>query len=214
MERKTKFLGIYIDENLLFKDHVLYVKGKLSRSLGILYKSRKFFDSETLLMLYNSFIYPHFTYCVSVWGNTCKSYLSPILSLQDRAVRLISGAKKDHDMCNLYEKHKLLRFSKIYLYSVECFMYKYHHNLLPKVFDKFFILNSDIHQHDTKSKQLLHVPLAHCEARSISVRISGVKCFNYFFSKVILSTSLFQYKRDLKVFLHANDIKRVLDPPK
>ena len=75
MVKKTKFLGVYIDENLLFKDHIMYVKGKISRSLGILYKSRKYFDSETLLMLYNSFIYPHFTYCLSVWGNTCKSYL-------------------------------------------------------------------------------------------------------------------------------------------
>ena len=92
--KKTKFLGVYIDQNLLFRDHILYVKGKISRSLGILYKCQKYFDSETLLMLYNSFIYPHFTYCVSVWGNTYKTYLSPIISLQDRAVRLISRAKK------------------------------------------------------------------------------------------------------------------------
>lgn len=214
MERKTKFLGIYIDENLLFKDHVMYVKGKLSRSLGILYKSKKFFDSETLLMLYNSFIYPHFTYCLAVWGNTCRSYLSPIISLQDKAIRLISGAKRDHDMSTLYNKYKLLEFGRIYLYSVQCFMYKFHHNLLPKVFDNFFIRNSEVHQRDTKSRQLLHVPLAHCEARSISVLISGVKCFNYFYNKLVLSTSLFQYKRNLKVFLHVNDIKRVLDSPK
>ena len=92
--KKTKFLGVYIDQNLLFRDHILYVKGKISTSLGIFYKCQKYFDSETLLMLYNSFIYPHFTYCVSVWGNTYKTYLSPIISLQDRAVRLISRAKK------------------------------------------------------------------------------------------------------------------------
>ena len=103
MVKKSKFLGVYIDENLLFKDHILYVKGKISRSLGILYKARKFFVSETLLMLYNSFIFPHFTYCLSVWGNTCKSYLSPIISLQDRAIRLISEVKKGHDMPVLYE---------------------------------------------------------------------------------------------------------------
>ena len=43
MERKTKFLGVIIDENLLFRDHIKYVKGKISRSLGILYKCRKYF---------------------------------------------------------------------------------------------------------------------------------------------------------------------------
>jgi hypothetical protein len=102
MEKKTKFLGVIIDENLLFKNHILYVKGKISRSLGILYKCRKYFDSDTLLMLYNSFVYPHFTYCLAVWGNTCKSYLTPLISLQNRAIRLISGVKKDHDMPTLY----------------------------------------------------------------------------------------------------------------
>ena len=214
MVKKTKFLGVYIDENLLFKDHILYVKGKISRSLGILYKSRKFFDSETLLMLYNSFIYPHFTYCLSVWGNTCKSYLSPIISLQDRAVRLISGAKKGHDMPVLYEKHKLLDFNQIYLYSVQCFMFKYHHDKLPKVFDKFFVRNSDIHERDTKSRPLFHVPLCHCEARCISIYISGVKCYNYLYDKLSLSTSLYQYKMNLKIFLRENNITKVLNSPK
>ena len=104
-------------------------------------------------MLYNSFIYPHFTYCLSVWGNTCKSYLSPIISLQDRAVRLISGAKKGHDMPVLYEKHKLLDFTQIYLYSVQCFMFKYHHDKLPKVFDKF-LFEIQIFMNETQNLDL------------------------------------------------------------
>ena len=214
MERKTKFLGVIIDENLLFRDHIKYVKGKISRSLGILYKCRKYFDSDTLLMLYNSFVYPHFTYCLSVWGNTCKSYLSPILSLQDRAVRLISGVKRDHEMPILYEKHGLLPFHKIYVYSVQCFAYKFHHDTLPEIFRKFFIRNSDVHQINTKSKSLLHVPICRSESRSISVSFSGVRCYNHLYNQLPLNTVLYQYKMNLKIYLRTNDLKNILDSPK
>ena len=214
LEKKTKFLGVYIDQNLLFRDHILYVKGKISRSLGILYKCQKYFDSETLLMLYNSFIYPHFTYCVSVWGNTYKTYLSPIISLQDRAVRLISRAKKSADMPTLYMKHNLLDLFKIYLYSIQRFMFKYHHAMLPNVFDKFFLRNSDVHQRNTKSSSLFHLPICHTEARSISVCLSGVKCYNYLFDKLPLSMTLIQYKIILKTYLREFDLEKVLNPPK
>ena len=129
MGKKTKFLGVIIDENLLFKNHILYVKGKISRSLGILYKCRKYFDSDTLLMLYSSFVYPHFTYCLSVWGNTCKTYLKPP----------VSGVKKDHDMAILFEKYKLLPFHKIYMYFVQCFDFKFNHIVLPEIFKTFLL---------------------------------------------------------------------------
>ena len=63
---KTKFLGVMIDEHLTFAPHVQYMKGNISKSLGILYKCKKIFNQDTLLTLYNSFIYPYLT--VSLYG--------------------------------------------------------------------------------------------------------------------------------------------------
>ena len=39
-ENVTKFLGVLIDENLPWKQHANYVNTKISKSIGILYKSR------------------------------------------------------------------------------------------------------------------------------------------------------------------------------
>ena len=63
----TKFLGVMIDQNLTFHDHIQYMKGKISRALGILYKCRKYVNTSTLVTLYNAFIYPYCNYCVSTW---------------------------------------------------------------------------------------------------------------------------------------------------
>ena len=39
-ENVTKFLGVLIDENLSWKPHINNVSTKISKSIGILYKSR------------------------------------------------------------------------------------------------------------------------------------------------------------------------------
>ena len=62
----TKFLGVYIDSKLSLKDHIVYVKNKISKGIGIINKARKYFDQNTLRTLYYSFVYPYVTYCLEV----------------------------------------------------------------------------------------------------------------------------------------------------
>ena len=90
--RQSKFLGVIIDQSLTFNNHIQYIKGKISRALGVLYKCRKYLNQSTLLTLYYAFIYPYFTYCIPVWGNTFQTYLQPLIVLQKRAVRIIGNA--------------------------------------------------------------------------------------------------------------------------
>ena len=40
----TKFLGVIIDYKFKWNDHITYVKNKISKSIGILYKIRRFLD--------------------------------------------------------------------------------------------------------------------------------------------------------------------------
>ena len=40
IESVTKFLGIFIDKNLTWKYHIEHVCNKVSKSIGIMYKSR------------------------------------------------------------------------------------------------------------------------------------------------------------------------------
>ena len=70
MTDQSKFLGVIIDKNLSFMQHIQYIKGKISKGVGILCKCKKFFNAKTMLTLYYSFVYPYFNYCLPVWGGT------------------------------------------------------------------------------------------------------------------------------------------------
>ena len=55
-ESVTKFLGIFIDENLTWKYHIEHVCNKVSKSIGIKYKSRNIISKRFMKQLYFSFI--------------------------------------------------------------------------------------------------------------------------------------------------------------
>ena len=55
----TKFLGVIIDDKLNFVNHIAYIKNKISKGMGIIYKARKFLNKSILVNLYNSFVYPY-----------------------------------------------------------------------------------------------------------------------------------------------------------
>ena len=94
MVEKTKFLGVVIDQCFNFKAHIQFIKGKVARGIGVLNKCRKYFNSTTLLTLYYSFVYPYLNYCHCIWGNTCKTYLRPLIKFQKVAMIIIEGAER------------------------------------------------------------------------------------------------------------------------
>ena len=204
--KQSKFLGVIIDQNLTFYDHIQYMKGKISRALGILYKCRKYFKQSTLITLYNAFIYPYFTYCIPVWGNNFQSYLHPLILLQKRAIRTIANAEFRANTAPLFKSLKILNLSKIHVYCVQLFAYKYAHGSLPTIFNTFFTQNSLIHHHFTRQSRQFHVPLYNCSQAYNSVRCFGVKSFNYFDSRIDMNCSYCCYKRHLKYYLIDNDI--------
>ena len=50
----TKFLGMYIDQDLSWKHHVNYLCKLISRNVGVINKLKHFFPEEVLVTLYNT----------------------------------------------------------------------------------------------------------------------------------------------------------------
>ena len=77
----TKYLGVLLDEHLLFKDHINTLKQKLNRANGILDKLRHHLPSDILNTVYYSLFDTHLCYACQVWGQSN----SDILVLVQRA---------------------------------------------------------------------------------------------------------------------------------
>ena len=92
---ETVFLGVIIGENLSWKQHIANVARKVSKSLGIIFKSSFYFPKSSLITLYYTLIYPHRFYCVNIWGSTYITNLQRIVILQKRSIRIIYKSSFD-----------------------------------------------------------------------------------------------------------------------
>ena len=84
---ETMFLGVFLDDNLTWKPHISLLASKLSKSIGIIHKSRFFLSTQSLRTLYNSVILPYLYYFNLAWGDTYKANLQRIVILQKGVIR-------------------------------------------------------------------------------------------------------------------------------
>ena len=64
--KETVFLAVVFDENLTWRPDILNVSRKISKSIGILYKSSFCLSTASLRILYYSLIYPYLIYCMGI----------------------------------------------------------------------------------------------------------------------------------------------------
>ena len=86
----TKFLGVQIDSQLNWKNHIQYTWKILCKRIGILSKGSKKLQKSSLISLYYSFAFPYFIYCNHVWGNTYQTNLNNAVRIQNKLIRIIT----------------------------------------------------------------------------------------------------------------------------
>ena len=63
----SKALGLNIDENLSWREHIRAISKKVASSIGALKRVRPFISMHTPIKIYKGLIEPHFDYCSVVW---------------------------------------------------------------------------------------------------------------------------------------------------
>ena len=76
-----KYLGVYLDENLNFTEHIDFIVHKSRRKLGMLKRIRRFMEKDTTLMMYKTLVLPLFDYSDIGYMNTTAEQLDRIQKL-------------------------------------------------------------------------------------------------------------------------------------
>ena len=199
----TKFLGVIIDNRLNWKEHIIYISGKISKGIGIILKARKHLDKDALKTLYYSFVYPYLCYCNHVWGNTYKTYLNKLVILQKKIIRIIAGVKPRTHTEPLFKALNILNVFDINKYLIGRFMFHIYNGNALKAFKIMFTQNKSIHNHDTRQSAHYHLPLVHKDVtKRSSIRYRGVVIWNE-----IMKCSIKTHESE-NTFL--NDLKNML----
>ena len=130
-----------------------HVARKVSKAVGIIYKSSFCLDSSSLRILYFSVTYSYLFYCVSVWASTYPSNLRRLITLQKRVIRTMSRSAFDAHTDPLFKNLKILNLGSIYKLQIGKFMYQYRCGLLPYSFNNMFLVTHQVHSYGTRSSE-------------------------------------------------------------
>ena len=98
--------------------------------------------------------YFHVLYGIFGWGSATKSAKMLIQILQNKTIQIINNsAWKDHiNSNNLFLKYNILKIEDIFKFELSKFMYLFHTNALPEIFDTYFLSTEHAHHYNTRSK--------------------------------------------------------------
>ena len=86
----AKYLGVFINDKLNFQEHIKYLEKKFSRSVGILSKLKNYLPAHALFEPYYTLVHLHLLYGLIVWGNTYPTYLSKLITFQNKTHLIIT----------------------------------------------------------------------------------------------------------------------------
>ena len=146
----VKLLGLEIDEELSFSEHITTVCKKAAQRIGLLKKIMNYLPLKQRLLYYNALIRPVINYDSVLWTNCDKESLGRVLKLQKRAARVILKAPPLTPSVTLLNRLKWLPFYKDALISKCIIVYKRLHGDVPAYLNNLLKLNSNIHSRQTR----------------------------------------------------------------
>src|SRR6218665_3497258 len=98
-----------------------------------------------LINLYHTLIHPYLAYCNVCWASTYQASLDRLIKLQKKAIRVITKSAFAAHTSPLFHQLKIFNLDQIRQLQTGIFMYLANHNLLPAIFQNYFINIKDIH---------------------------------------------------------------------
>ena len=153
--KTVKLLGISLDNDLSFNNHVATISKKTGKQLNAMSRMSKYLSQDCLMNVFQSFFMSSFNYCPLVWhlcgiGNSRK-----LEKLHKRALRIVYN-NYEANYCDLVRKCNSSSLYMLRLKRLAVFVYKVLNGHCKPVSDEFYELVQ--HEYNTRSIRSVKLP--------------------------------------------------------
>lgn len=186
----TNFLGVVIDSNLNFHEHIDLVLKKLNRVIYLLRRLSFFSNQQLLLLAYYGCFFPILNYGISIWGFDSSKSKSVFIA-QKKAVRIVFGLRLGSSCRGSFRRNGLLTFPSLYILNCLVFLKRNPH-LFPTVPPS---------KYNLRQSNVLSLPRHRTAFYERQTFYSSIKMFENLPISFKLEKDILKFKRDLKLFL-------------
>ena len=180
MVSNDKILGVFVDNNLTWTNHIKHLTKKMTSSIWLLSKIKKFLSQDHRIQFYKSYIQPHLDFCNIVWGSSSECNKLKILRLQKRACKVILDYQVEDSMEAMSSLKIMSIYDRLYLRKAK-FMFKVYNNLTPSYITENFTIRNNVNTSinlRSSSTGCFIPPKPNTEGFKHSLRYSGCVVWN------------------------------------
>ena len=204
----TKFLGVWLDDQLSWKTHMNKLLSRLKCGLGMLQRSKELLSRKAKKLLYYGQLHSHLCYGLGVWGPMLSAgQISQLCILQRKCVRLIENSVPTREA---FKKLQILTVPELINLEQGKLGYKLCNGLLPTVltclmmhdFNNCTMMKS--HSYKTRQKNIPNRPNAKLSLYRRSFLYQAISNYSKLDTNLRGLAMLFSFTRQLKKFLVGN----------
>ena len=169
--RSIKFLGIIIDENLSFNNHIDHISSKTSKSVGLLYRLSRFLPIDVLKTLYHSLVMPHISYGIELWYGAPKTVSDRITIIQKKMIRALNSLPYNSHTGPYFKDMNLLKVEDMYKLQIGL-------NIHTGISRNELTFTSEIHNYNTRNRNSLRTPGVHLSRSQMNWKFRGIQLWN------------------------------------
>ena len=193
------YLGLLIDQNLTFKNHILNIVKKVNRANGCFYSMKFFLPTFIMRKLYLSMIHSHLNQHIISWGGANKSNLYPLRVAVNKAIRNTSLRKESTNI--KYKNLGVLNLEQLYQLKLGEVMFE---TLITKNSPLLIDISDEIewtHNYDTRRVNSFKLPKICTEANRRYFISNALKLWASIPGEIKSSNTILTFKSKLKKLL-------------
>ena len=160
--------------------------------MGIFRTLKLYVHKSILIQLYYTLVYPYLTYGNLIWGSTNECHLSPLIVLQKKFVRAITGSSFNAHTMSLFRNNNILKVTDIHKFLVAQYMFK-------KFKDPAY--TADIRRYATRHSHDVQPLFQRLSISQRYIQFEGPKIWNSLPVSVRPINSFDRFKRELRKHL-------------
>lgn len=185
-----KYLGLVLDDNLTFNQHIDHVKKMIRPFIPLMWKKGRYIPISKRKQIYFAYIQSHIVYMLPIYSVGSKKKLCQLQRLQNRCIKAAFRLPRFTPTTYLYTT-TILPVQKLAMVERITYLHKITKSLTKTNFD--IRLNSDIHSHGTRQSNDLHCPDKHPALKQSTVE------YNHFCRDLRHLTCVKTFKSKLKL---------------
>lgn len=175
--KKVKNLGVWLDDDLRFTNHISGCLQGAYTSLKLLFQCRSILDRITKSMLCNALVLSKLNYCDILYHSCLTEFdARRIQKLQNSCLRLIFGIRKYQHISHTFRVNKWLNMRNRRKLHTLCFYHKLLTDKIPPYLCNGISYRTDVHNLNIRHKNTLTIPrhVSQYYRRSFSFCIADV----------------------------------------